>query len=323
MKTLQMSVGTGQKIKFNNIVSYRLRTYKFIRLFGSTAIITVLGAHGALAANAKDQTLQKMQNEIAAQKLQLQQEEIQIEAESLKLDQAETLLNGEMKNLHGRGAAPAAAPQVSTPTGEVPTATQAADQTSIQGPTPSQQQTKAVLQTDSSLSSAGGVLTPKGKVVLDPSVEYDYYSQNQLEVNGFSVIPGITFGNINIMRVQEDIATIALTTRWGVTDRLELDLKLPVVANYDITTTQQVGPDAIPLTPSANNVNIGDIQMAASYQFNRDDTGWPIFIGNLLFKTATGVSPYSVPIYTVDDTNGQFLQGIPKRAGHGHWLLFT
>ena len=54
-----------------------------------------------------------------------------------------------------------------------------------------------------------------------------------------------------------------------------------------------------------------------SYQFNRGDNGWPVFVGNLLFKSVTGVSPNQVPVFTVNDPNGQFLEGIQKKLPMG------
>jgi hypothetical protein len=56
------------------------------------------------------------------------------------------------------------------------------------------------VETAPTLSTIGGVLTPKGQIVIDPSIEYDYWAQNQLGVNGFQIIPGITFGNIFVTR---------------------------------------------------------------------------------------------------------------------------
>lgn len=278
-------------------------------------------------------SLTSLQSSIAAQKAQLQKVEMELEQQAIKLNQEEVLLNQQLNVLHGRGtedgsaaSSPSvqtaqSAPATSSTQNQAPAqgqSTQAsAGQTSIQGPTPSEKQTRVVLQTDTALSGNGGVLTPHGHIILDPSFEYDYYSQNQLAINGFTIIPGLTFGNIYVARIQQNVGTLALTTRWGVTDRLELNFKLPVVAEYGITTTQAVGPDAVSLTPSAHNVNIGDIQFGASYQFNRNDTGWPIFIGNLLYKTATGVSPYSVPIWTATDPNGQYLEGVQRRLPTG------
>ncbi len=188
----------------------------------------------------------------------------------------------------------------------------------IAGPTAAQQQAKQVIETAPSLSSAGGVLTPKGQFVIDPSLEFDYWSQNQLGVNGFQIIPGITFGNIFVTRFEQNILTAAATVRYGVTDRLELNAKIPFVYNAGSTSSLiPVGSAAELLSVSANGASIGDIQFGASYQINSGDNGWPIFVANGLFKTTTGVSPFNVPIITLNDPNGQFLAGTPKSLATG------
>lgn len=188
----------------------------------------------------------------------------------------------------------------------------------IAGPSAAQQQAKQVIETAPSLSSAGGVLTPKGQFVVDPSIEYDYWSQNQLGVNGFQIIPGITFGNIFVTRFDQNIVTAAVTGRYGVTDRLELNAKVPFVYNAGSTSSLiPLGTAAELLSVGANGAGIGDIQFGASYQINSGENGWPIFVANGLFKTATGISPFDVPIVTLDEPNGQFLAGTPKRLATG------
>ena len=183
----------------------------------------------------------------------------------------------------------------------------------IAGPSAAQQQARQVVETAPTLSASGGVLTPKGQFVIDPSIEYDYWSQNQLGVNGFQIIPGITFGNIFANRVEQNITTAAVTGRYGITDRLEVNVKVPFVYNSGSTTSLiPVGTTAELLTLNATGSGIGDIQVGTSYQFNSGENGWPILIGNMLYKTATGVSPFQVPIVTVNDPNGQFLEGQPN-----------
>ena len=315
------------------MATYKENKHGITFLTGSVAAMTLFWCHSAVAlstnSSSSNTDLKSLQAQIEAQKAQLQRVELQLEQQALRLDQEELMLNQQLKDtqlnkLHGRGttgdstSTPVQTAADQQPAPSTQPSTQSADgKTSIQGPTPSQQQTRTVLQTDTSLSSNGGVLTPRGHIIIDPSFEYDYYSYNQLAVNGFTIIPGLTFGNIYVERVQQNVGTFAVTGRWGVTNRLELNIKVPVVAEYGITTTQAVGPNALALTPSANNVNIGDIQLGASYQFNRGDSGMPIFIGNLIYKTATGISPYDVPIYTVEDPNGQYLSGIQKRLPTG------
>jgi hypothetical protein len=174
------------------------------------------------------------------------------------------------------------------------------------------------VETAPTLSSVGGVLTPKGQIVIDPSIEYDYWAQNQLGVNGFQIIPGITFGNIFVTRFEQNITTAAVTVRGGVTDRLELNAKIPYVYNAGSTSSLiPLGTNAQLLSVSANGVGLGDIQFGASYQLNSGENGWPILVGNFLFKTVTGVSPFQVPIITQNDPNGQFLAGTPQKLATG------
>src|SRR5438552_5546010 len=71
------------------------------------------------------------------------------------------------------------------------------------------------------------------------------------------------------------------------------------------------------LSLSANGSGSGDVQFGASYQINSGESGWPIFVGNFLFKTVTGVSPFQVPIVTLNDLNGQFLAGTLTRLATG------
>jgi hypothetical protein len=135
----------------------------------------------------------------------------------------------------------------------------------IAGPSAAQQQARQVVETAPSLSSAGGVLTPKGVFIIDPSIEYDYWSQNQLGVNGFQIIPGITFGNIFANRVEQNITTAAVTGRYGVTDQWEINAKIPYIYNTGSTTSLiPVGTTAQLLTNNATGTGIGDIQLGSS-----------------------------------------------------------
>ena len=298
-----------------------------------SAIFAVAGGGVSYAQQASPESLAALQNSIAAQEAKLNQEEVQLEQQSLELDQQQHLLDSEMAKLRGAGSTGAgettvaAAPTpintpepASAPKSSSGTVGQQQQQQQQQN---QQQQTKVILQAAPLLANSGGILTPKGQFVIDPSIEYDYWSQNQLQLNGFTIIPGITFGNISIARIEQNFITAAVTGRYGVTDRLEVNIKIPFVYAYGTVTTQAVGPKAISLSPSAHAANIGDIQLGASYQFNSGDNGWPVFVGNLLFKTVTGQSPYEVPIFTVDDPNGQFLEGVPRKlpTGTGFYSL--
>jgi hypothetical protein len=180
-----------------------------------------------------------------------------------------------------------------------------------------------VVQSNISLARNSGVLTPRGTIVIQPEFDYLYQTERQAVVSGFTIIPGITFGNINIIRTMESIVTTAATFRAGITDRLELNMYVPYVAAWASTTTGNVGVNAQPLTASSSGSGVGDIEFGASYQFNQGNDDWPVLVGNLRFKTMTGLDPFSVPIYTINDNNGSFLQGIQKQTplGTGFYSL--
>jgi hypothetical protein len=296
-------------------------------------------------AQSTEENLLTLQKSIAVQQAKLQQEEAQLEQQALQLQQQQQLLDEDMAQLRGTGtvkpksqeqiqisqAAPASpaepaystssTPAYSTPSGG-PAATAGAEQQQAQAQN-QQQQTKVILQSSTVLTNAGGILTPKGQLVIDPSLEYDYWTQNQLNLNGFTIIPGITFGNIFISRIDQRYLQPALTLRYGITNRWEINIKVPVVLGWGSTTAQAAGPAAQPITATQDAANIGDIQFGTSYQFNSGDNGWPIFVGNLIFKTATGQSPYQVPIFNATNTTNQFLFGIPKKlpTGTGFYAL--
>ena len=313
-----------------------------IGLLPSSIILAVSGGGACQAAQGGADSLAALQQSITAQETKLNLEERQLEQQSLELSQQQRLLDKEMAKLRGTGTndagqaptavdtvsnSPAAAPventQEAQATQEAPASGAVGQQQQQQQQQNQIQQTKIILQSSTVLTNAGGVLTPKGQFVIDPSLEYDYWAQNQLALNGFTIIPGITFGNIFISRVEQNFLTAAVTARYGVTNDLEVNIKVPYVIGYGTTTTQAVGPNATSLSPGANNAHIGDIQFGASYQFNSGNNGWPVFVGNLLFKTATGESPFEVPIFTVNDPNGQFLAGIEKKlpTGTGFYSL--
>jgi hypothetical protein len=307
-------------------------------------------------ADDTPEDLRQLREAIRKELGELKKREQKLQAEFLRLDEKSQLLDEQLRKLRAAGAGPGgarpspaaggAAPAVGSEGSPKPAAATEVAQTSapataaqpapesgaaasaappaggesapITGPSAEEQRTRQVIETTPTLSNVGGVLTPKGQIVIDPSIEYDYWSQNQLGVNGFQIIPGITFGNVFVNRLEQNITTAAVTVRGGVTDRLELNAKIPYVYNTgSLTTLIPVGTTAQLLSVGATGLGIGDIQLGASYQFNSGENGWPIFVGNFLFKTATGISPFEVPIITVNDPNGGFLAGTPTKAATG------
>ena len=322
-------------------------------LFLSTASVLSLPCTAVADDTAED--LRQLRAAIQKELADLKKREEKLHQQFLRLDQKSQLLDEQLRKLRAAGIGPGGAnppaaaggvaPAAGAEGGPKPPAASEVAQTSapatatqpapeggaaaspappaegesapISGPSAEEQQARQVVETAPTLSTVGGVLTPKGQIVIDPSIEYDYWAQNQLGVNGFQIIPGITFGNVIATRFEQNITTAGVTGRWGVTDRLELNAKVPFVYNAGSTNDLIAsGSGATLSSVSATGTGLGDIQFGASYQVNSGESGWPIFVGNFLFKTVTGVSPFQVPIITQSGPNGQ-LAGAPQKLATG------
>jgi hypothetical protein len=146
-------------------------------------------------------------------------------------------------------------------------------------------------------ADVGGVLTPKGRIVVEPAISYAYSKATRVAVEGFSIIPALTIGIVNVRDVKRETETAALTGRFGLTDRIELEARVPYVRREDTTQTRQfLVPNTNDRFFNADGSDIGDIEVAGHYQINDGKDSWPFLIGNLRFKTDTGVSPFDVPI---------------------------
>ncbi len=141
----------------------------------------------------------------------------------------------------------------------------------------------------------GGVLTPRGRLVLEPSFQYIYSSYNRLSIEGFTILPALLIGVIDIVEADRDTYIGNLTTRYGLTNRLELELRAPWVVREDSTRTREFLTDSIEeevFTSDAND--LGDIEFGIRYQFPRNNPEMPFFTGNLRVKSDTGTDPFEL-----------------------------
>jgi hypothetical protein len=140
-----------------------------------------------------------------------------------------------------------------------------------------------------------GILTPKGTFVLEPSVQYSYSSSNRVALVGFTIIPALLIGLVDVREVRRNTVTGALTTRYGLSNRLELEAKLPYVYRSDSTVSRELFTgSASESVFSSSGQGVGDVELGARYQLNEGGANKPYYIGSLRFKTRTGKDPFEV-----------------------------
>lgn len=277
-------------------------------------LLPVLSAH---ADGVSQDDLNKLLKAVQEQKAKIAAQQELLQTQAGQLRQQQQLLQQLQQQLSGiqtqvgqttPASAPLPAKTLSTlrGTGPAPAQAQTAAATEPVGAPPSQPEHPPEINV---LADRGGVLTPRHVLQIEPSIEYDHTTQNSVGISGYTVLPAITVGTINVSKANHDVLTVANTFRYGVTNRLELETRIPFVYAHDETTARPLntGSSSDTIT-SASGANLGDIEVAAHYQLNNGQGGWPYFVGNLRFKTTTGTDPFSLPVNS---------DGVPTKSATG------
>jgi hypothetical protein len=160
------------------------------------------------------------------------------------------------------------------------------------------------------LADRGGVLTPRGALVYEPTLDFAHTTSNNAVLSGFTVLPALTVGEIDISKVNQDIFQAVNTFRYGVTNRLEVETRVPYVWGRQETTERPLNVGTSAVTQfNASGADLGDVEAAAHYQINSGTGGWPYFIGNVRFKSTTGTDPFSIPLNPAS--------GLPSKVATG------
>jgi hypothetical protein len=140
-----------------------------------------------------------------------------------------------------------------------------------------------------------GVLTPRGKLVMEPSTQFSYSSSNRIALVGYTVIPALLIGLVDVREVKRNTITAALTARIGVTNRLEAELKVPYVYRSDSAVSRELFTGtAVERVFDSSGRAVGDAEYALRYQLNDGGADSPYFIAGFRFKSRTGRDPFTV-----------------------------
>jgi hypothetical protein len=163
------------------------------------------------------------------------------------------------------------------------------------------------------LLERGGVLLPAGVLQVEPSIEYDHFSNNQIAISGFSIFDAIIIGTLDVNDLKRDIVTARATGRYGLTDRIQLDTQVPFIYRKDAeifgfgtANEQKVNSD---------NYGLGDLEAGVSYQPIIGDGGAiPDVILKAQGRFPTGESAFDIKTKSVG-TGRSVLDEPPTGSG--------
>jgi hypothetical protein len=181
------------------------------------------------------------------------------------------------------GAAPPA-PSASTSASSTPT--------SPVGEAPKEEGPPQVVQ---SLPQGLAVLTPAGHFIVTPSAEYTQTTNERLVYEGVVIVPGINLGQVSASTDDRSIVSSVLDLRYGITDRLEAEVRVPFTFSDDRATVLVQNPNgSATQSVYASSHGLGDVEFGARYQINQGLDDWPIFVANARAKSDTGLGPFDV-----------------------------
>lgn len=161
-----------------------------------------------------------------------------------------------------------------------------------------------------------GVLTPRGKLVLEPGLQYGYSSSNRVSLVGYTIIPALLIGLIDVREVRRNTFTPSLTARWGITNRFEIEARLPYVYRSDSAIERPyVQGASVPELFSSTGKGIGDVEFTARYQLNDGGADRAYYVGSLRLKSRTGKDPFEVLSDTHAGLTSELQRELPTGSG--------
>ncbi len=145
------------------------------------------------------------------------------------------------------------------------------------------------------LFEAPGVLTPRGKYILEPALQFGYSSSNRVALVGYTVIPALLIGLVDVREVKRNTFTGSLTGRTGLSNRMEVEVRVPYVYRSDATVSREIFTGtATERVFNTSGKDLGDVEIGARYQLNNGGADKPYYIAGLRYKSTTGKDPFEV-----------------------------
>lgn len=163
------------------------------------------------------------------------------------------------------------------------------------------------------------ILTPQGTLVFEPSLQYAFSSSDRVSIVGYSILPALVIGLIDVRSVKRSTWIASAGLRYGLTNRLEIEAKLPYVYRNDDTISRPLNLNSAAAERlfSADGNGLGDIELAARYQLNLPKGNDPFYVAGLRLKTRTGKDPFEVEYLEASSPQnfGTFQKELPTGSG--------
>lgn len=165
------------------------------------------------------------------------------------------------------------------------------------------------------------------RFTLETGVTYSRFDRKQLVLSGFLALDSIFLGDIAVDEVKADILTFDILGRWGISERLQVDLAAPFLYRRTAYQSGGAGGDAAKLSAATvtmdPQVRLGDVSAGLYYQLRPETATRPDIVWNVRIKAPTGSDPYGIKLRQPDSSNTSLQVPEELPSGNGVWALST
>lgn len=161
------------------------------------------------------------------------------------------------------------------------------------------------------LIEKGGVLLPRNTLIVEPGVQYSHTSRTRISISGFTIFEAIVIGSIISEDVERDIITGFLNLRYGLTNRVQVELKVPYLYRRDEAVFAS-GDNLVKRTVDEDD--LGDIEASLLWHAVRENRFTPDMVLYLRGKSRTGKDPYGLE--TEEFEGRRRLKELATGSGH-------
>lgn len=135
----------------------------------------------------------------------------------------------------------------------------------------------------------GGLLLRQGQLELVPQFRYALQTDNVFDVSGLAVLPAIVIGTIDVEKTELNVLEASLTSRYGILDDLQVEVRVPWRYSHLRTTTTLLGEEN-----TTDDTGLGDVEAGLSYQLFREKGPRPAVVTALRVRAPTGRDPFDL-----------------------------
>lgn len=271
-----------------------MKTHKLALLISTALLAVPAAAQDARNAQSVEERLAEAMERLERQQSQIDQQAAEI-AELRQLMQSQSAADEITDNN---------APAVAAAQGSAPGAP--GDPASIQqAPIPLERVGEAPEDIDrpielAVLDSQGSVVTRRGQLTGEVQFDYARSDRSRAVFRGVELVEAVLVGVFDINESRQDVLTESVALRYGLTDRLEIGARLPLIYRSDASIVAPVAgstnnDDAATIDNSVKGSGIGDLEITARYQILDGGRSAPFVIANLQGVFPTGSDPFAIP----------------------------